>query len=878
MFGIGKNIIEGALNTTGDLAGSVINAGGNILDRVSSLGGNKIKGKVILMRSNVLDFTEFHSNLLDNFTELLGGGVSFQLISATHTSNDSRGKVGNKAYLERWLTSIPPLFAGESVFQINFQWDENFGFPGAFFIKNGHTSEFFLKSLTLDDVPGYGRVHFDCNSWVYPSGRYKKDRIFFANHVYLPSQTPNPLRKYREEELWNLRGDGTGERKEWDRIYDYDVYNDIADPDVGDHRPILGGTTEYPYPRRGRTGRPRSRRDHNYESRLSPIMSLDIYVPKDENFGHLKMSDFLGYTLKALSISIKPGLQSIFDVTPNEFDNFKEVDNLFERGFPIPFNAFKTLTEDLTPPLFKALVRNDGEKFLKFPTPEVVKDNKIGWSTDEEFAREMLAGPNPLLIRRLEAFPPTSKLDPNVYGNQNSTITEEHIKHGLDGLTVDEAMKQNRLYIVDFHDALMPYLTRMNATSTKTYATRTLLLLKDDGTLKPLVIELSLPHPQGDQLGAISKLYFPAENGVQKSIWQLAKAYVTVNDVGYHQLISHWLHTHAVLEPFVIATHRQLSVLHPIHKLLVPHYKDTMFINASARQVLINANGLIETTHYPSKYSMELSSILYKDWTFPDQALPNNLMKRGLAVEDSSAPHGLRLLINDYPFAVDGLDIWSAIKTWVQDYCCLYYKDDNAVQNDFELQSWWNELREKGHADKKHEPWWPKMQTLSELIESCTTIIWIASALHAAVNFGQYPYGGYILNRPTTSRRFMPEVGTAEYKELESNPEKAFLRTICSELQALVSISIIEILSKHASDEVYLGQRASIDWTSDKIALEAFEKFGKNLFEVENRIMERNKEVNLKNRSGPVNLPYTLLVPSSNEGLTGRGIPNSISI
>ncbi|KAK6930849.1 LOW QUALITY PROTEIN: Lipoxygenase, C-terminal [Dillenia turbinata] len=304
------------------------------------------------------------------------------------------------------------------------------------------------------------------------------------------------------------------------------------------------------------------------------------------------------------------------------------------------------------------------------------------------------------------------------------------------------------------------------------------------------------------------------------------------------------LRTDASMEAYIIATHRQLSSMHPIYKLLHPHMRYSLPWNLALLPTSISgdiAQGL------GSKSSSNLCFSCSCWWYLFIRSHNENF--GGMAVEDPSMPCGVRLVIEDYPYAADGLLIWSAIKDWVESYINHFYPDASTIAFDVELQAWWDEIKNR---DKRNEPWSPTLKTQEDLSGKLTTMIWIASGQHAAINFGQYPFGGYL----------------------------TFLSSLPTQLQATKVMAVQDTLSTHSPDEEYLGQlhQSQSNWINDPEAIELYKKFSARLTKIEEIINDRNKDARLKNRTGAGIPPYELLLPSSGQGVAGRGIPNSISI
>ncbi|GJV68014.1 putative reverse transcriptase domain-containing protein [Tanacetum coccineum] len=73
---------------------------------------------------------------------------------------------------------------------------------------------------------------------------------------------------------------------------------------------------------------------------------------------------------------------------------------------------------------------------------------------------------------------------------------------------------------------------------------------------------------------------------------------------------------------------RLLSVIHPIYKLLDPHMRFTLQINAIAHKNLLNADGVKQQCFTPRRYCMQTSVTTYKHWRFDLEGLLADFIRR----------------------------------------------------------------------------------------------------------------------------------------------------------------------------------------------------------------------------------------------------------
>lgn len=106
-------------------------------------------------------------------------------------------------------------------------------------------------------------------------------------------------------------------------------------------------------------------------------------------------------------------------------------------------------------------------------------------------------------------------------------------------MMITQAMKNKRLFIIDYHDTLLPFIGKMNTLpERKAYASRTIFFYTPGGVLKPIIIELSLPPSPTSPTN--KRVFTHGHHATTHWVWKLAKAHVCSNDAGVHQLVNHW--------------------------------------------------------------------------------------------------------------------------------------------------------------------------------------------------------------------------------------------------------------------------------------------------------------------------------------------------
>uniref|UniRef100_A0A8D0AG22 Arachidonate 15-lipoxygenase B-like n=1 Tax=Sander lucioperca TaxID=283035 RepID=A0A8D0AG22_SANLU len=456
--------------------------------------------------------------------------------------------------------------------------------------------------------------------------------------------------------------------------------------------------------------------------------------------------------------------------------------------------------------------------FKKAPVSEYVSEH---WEDDDFFGYQILNGATPFMIKRCSKLP------------SNFPVTEEMVKPFLaNGVSLTEEMKKGNIFINDYK--IMDGLpTRViDGKPVALTAALCLLYLNPEKKLLPITIQL------GQQPSEETPIFLPSD---LKSDWLLAKIYVRNADTLYNQVISHLQNTHLLAEVFTMATLRNLPMIHPLHKLLIPHHRYTLHINILARARLYGPGRLFGNTSLGADGVTELMKRGLSEMTYTSLCLPENIAARGL----ESIP--------DFYYRDDALRLWSITNSFVKAMVAYYYPSDSEVSADSELQEWINEIFYYGFLGNSDSGIPSSFQTVAELIKFVTMVIFTSSVQHAAVGSAQFDFLGWTPNAPLLLFQAPPTTKGQSSMEaiLATLPNKSFVGVVMSNVWQL---------SRKYSDFVPLGTYPEQRF-EEPAALQMIEDFQAELSSLSVAINKRNSELEL---------PYTYLNP--------KEIENSVTI
>ncbi|MGK7931034.1 MAG: lipoxygenase family protein [Microcystaceae cyanobacterium] len=447
----------------------------------------------------------------------------------------------------------------------------------------------------------------------------------------------------------------------------------------------------------------------------------------------------------------------------------------------------------------------------------IPKPNLISYyRTDSFFGEQRLSGANAMATRRLDELP------------ESLVIDNSHFQQvlGTDS-NLEAALKDGKLYYLDY--PLLENMKGGNSESGRKYLpkTKALFYWQNDnspqgGSLVPVVVQLK------SESGNNQLVYTPKDNPLD---WFFAKLCLQVVEANHQELGSHFSFTHAVMAPFAVVTARQLGENHPISLLLKPHFRFMLFDNELGRTQFLQAGGPVDRFMAGTlEESLTFVAQTYQTWSIQDFVFPTEIKKRKM---DN------RELLPHYPFRDDGLLVWQTVEDFVTNYLKLYYKTAEDLSEDYELQNWAQELAAQDGGRVKGMP--SKIETLEQLIEVLTVVVFSCGPLHSALNFPQYEYMTYVPNMPYAAYHPVPDT-----KGMDMATIMKFLPPF---KPAADQVFWTMVLTSYHYDELGFYDEEF----ADPLAQETVVQFQQNLADVE-------RQIEIKNQTRPI--PFEYFKPS----------------